>query len=149
MEQSDETVLFRKVFRVQGSDFQNAGSVSKEIKKLLKQVSIDGDLIWRATIVAYEAEMNAVLYSRECVVTMEITPGRIHFLFSDKGPGIPDIPLAMTEGYSTATREMRERGFGAGLGLPNIKKTSDRLEVTSTVGEGTTLDIDLLIPAMG
>lgn len=143
---ADGPVLFRRSFRVTGSDFQNAGSVSKEIKKALKQLNVDGEVIWRAMIVSYEAEMNAVLYAHECEITLEILLSGIHMVFDDRGPGIPDISLAMTEGFSTATREMRERGFGAGLGLPNIKKTSDHLEVTSTVGVGTRLDIHILFP---
>lgn len=143
---NDGAVLFRRTFHITGSDFQNAGSVSKEIKKTLKQLNIDGEIIWRAMIVSYEAEMNVVLYAYECTVTLEVSPSGIHLIFDDRGPGIPDVPLAMTEGFSTATREMRERGFGAGLGLPNIKKTSDRLEVTSEVGVGTKLDIRILIP---
>ncbi len=141
-----ERVVFRRTFHVAGGDFQNAGSVSKEIKKTLKQLNIDPELVWRAMIVSYEAEMNVVLYAYECTVTLEITPSSIHLVFDDRGPGIPDIPLAMTEGYSTATREMRERGFGAGLGLPNIKKTSDQFDITSTVGVGTRLDIWIDIP---
>lgn len=145
---TDGSMLFRRTFQITGSDFQNAGSVSKEIKKTLKQLSIDGELIWRVMIVSYEAEMNVVLYAHECTVTLEISPTAIHLVFDDRGPGIPDVPLAMTEGYSTATREMRERGFGAGLGLPNIKKTCDQLEVTSTVGVGTKLDIRIIIPGV-
>ncbi len=137
--------MFKKVFRVEGGNFQKAGSVSKQIKKILKQLNLDGELIWRAMIIAYEAEINAVLYAHECQVSLEITAEKIYMRFKDKGPGIPDISLAMTEGYSTATRAMRERGFGAGLGLPNIRKTSDHFEITSTVGVGTTLDIDLFL----
>ncbi|MBN1424387.1 anti-sigma regulatory factor [Candidatus Fermentibacteria bacterium] len=138
--------MFRRSFKVVGSDFLNAGSVSKDIKKALKQLNVDAEVIWRALIVSYEAEMNAVLYAHECDITLEISHSGIHLVFDDRGPGIPDIALAMTEGFSTATREMRERGFGAGLGLPNIKKTSDSLEVTSTVGKGTRLDIHILFP---
>lgn len=138
--------MFKKEFRIEGGDFQNAGSVSKQIKKILKQLNIDADIIWRAMIIAYEAEMNVVLYAHRCVVTLSISPKHIHITFKDQGPGIPNIPLAMTEGYSTATREMRERGFGAGLGLPNIKKTADEFAIESVVGEGTTIDVDLFIP---
>lgn len=137
--------LFRKTFHVAGGDFTNAGTVSKQIKKTLKQLNIDGDVIWRAMIVSYEAEMNAVLYATLCDVVLEISRATIHLVFDDKGPGIPDIAMAMTEGYSTATREMRERGFGAGLGLPNIRKTSDRFEISSTVGVGTRLDISIAL----
>lgn len=137
--------MFKKTFNITGGDFKNAGSVSKQIKKILKQLNLDGDLIWRAMIIAYEAEMNVVLYAEECLVTLSISPQNIHLQFKDSGPGIPDLDLALTEGYSTATREMRERGFGAGLGLPNIKKTADTFAIESTVDQGTTVDVDLLI----
>jgi len=140
--------MFKKEFRIEGGDFQNAGSVSKQIKKILKQLNIDADVIWRAMIISYEAEMNVVLYAYRCIVTLTISPKCIHITFKDQGPGIPDISLALTEGYSTATREMRERGFGAGLGLPNIKKTADEFSIESTVGEGTTIDVDLQISAV-
>jgi anti-sigma regulatory factor (Ser/Thr protein kinase) len=142
---ADKEVLFRKSFHINGSDFEHAGQVSKQIKRILKQLNIDGDIIWRAMIVSYEAEMNAVLYATECEVVLEILSKSIQLAFDDKGPGIPDISLAMTEGYSTATREMRERGFGAGLGLPNIKKTSDHFEIKTTVGLGTRLDIGIAL----
>lgn len=137
---------FRKLFSIEGGNFQAAGSVSKQIKMILKQLSIDNDLIWRVMIVAYEAEMNAVLYAYSCEVTLSVSTDCISLQFKDRGPGIPDIGLAMTEGYSTATREMRERGFGAGLGLPNMKKTSDRFHIESVIGEGTTLQMELDIP---
>jgi len=141
-----EKALFTKTFTVDGGDFQNAGSVSKQVKKILKQLNIDPDTIWRVMIVCYEAEMNVVLYARQCEVTLSIYPDRIHLKLADEGPGIEDIEKALTEGFSTATREMRELGFGAGLGLPNIRKTSDMFEIESTVGVGTTLNISVLLP---
>lgn len=141
-------MLFTKVFSVEGNDFQNAGAVSKQVKKILKQLNIDPDTIWRVMIVCYEAEMNVVLYAEFCEVTLTIYPDRIHLNLTDRGPGIEDIEKALTEGFSTATREMRERGFGAGLGLPNIRKTSDEFEIKSEVGVGTTLDISVFIPGM-
>lgn len=141
-----EKALFTKSFKVEGSDFQNAGSVSKQVKKMLKQLNVDPDTIWRVMIVCYEAEMNAVLYADTCEVTLSIYPDRIHLKLEDEGPGIENIEKALMEGYSTATREMRERGFGAGLGLPNIQKTSDMFEIESTVGKGTTLSITVKLP---
>ena len=141
-----DKALFTKSFSVEGSDFQNAGSVSKQVKKILKQLNVDSDTIWRVMIVCYEAEMNAILYADFCDVTLTIFPDRIHLELKDKGQGIPDIDKALIEGYSTATREMRERGFGAGLGLPNIKKTSDEFKIESTVGVGTTLNISVMLP---
>jgi serine/threonine-protein kinase RsbT len=133
--------IFKKTFQIEGGDFQNAGFVSKQIKKILKQLNLNGDLIWRAMIASYEAEMNVVLYAHGGEVTLEITQAKLSIQFKDKGPGIPNVPLAMTEGFSTATREMRERGFGAGLGLPNMKKTADTFEISSIVGDGTTISL--------
>ncbi len=140
-----EKIVFTKNFSIEGSNFQAAGMVSKQIKKILKQLNIEGELIWRVMIVAYEAEMNVVLYAEFCDVVMEISMEKIRLVFRDRGPGIPDIEKAMQEGYSTATRAMRERGFGAGLGLPNIKKTSDQFRIESEVGIGTTLTIDIYL----
>ncbi len=142
----NDTILFTKTFTIEGNNFQHAGTVSKQIKKILKQLSVDSEIIWRVMIVSYEAEMNAVLYTRNCTVTMEISASNVHLVFDDEGPGIPDIDKALTEGYSTATRDMRERGFGAGLGLPNIKKTSDKFSIESVVGKGTVLKIDVFLP---
>lgn len=141
-----QTATFTKTFRIDGGDFKNAGKVSKQIKKILKQLNIDEETIWRTMIVAYEAEMNVVLYAYHCDVSLEINPDMIKMRFTDEGPGIEDIPLAMTEGYSTATREMRERGFGAGLGLPNIKKTSDTFDIDSILGDGTILEMTIFLP---
>lgn len=140
------SAVFTKVFGIEGGNFQAAGTVSKQIKQILKQLNIDNDIIWRTMIVAYEAEMNSVLYTSSCNVTLSVSTECIQMEFKDSGPGIPDIDLAMTEGFSTATREMRERGFGAGLGLPNMKKTSDRFKIASIMGEGTTLNIEIDIP---
>ncbi|MCD4652678.1 ATP-binding protein [bacterium] len=143
---TNNKALFTKSFSIEGSNFQNAGAVSKQIKKILKQLNIDPEIIWRFMIVCYEAEMNVVLYAEHCDVVLNIFEGKIHLTLKDKGPGIPNIEKALTEGYSTATRAMRERGFGAGLGLPNIKKTSDEFEIESTVGMGTTLNIGIFLP---
>jgi serine/threonine-protein kinase RsbT len=141
---ADANFLFQKVFSITGGDFAAAGSVSKQIKKILKQLNFNGDLIWRTMIASYEAEMNVVLYAQECEVHLEVSAEKIHLSFKDRGPGIPDINLALQEGYSTATREMRERGFGAGLGLPNMKKTADSFDIESTVGHGTKISMDFL-----
>ncbi len=143
---TNDNVIYTRNFEIEGGNFQYAGTISKQIKKILKQLNIDGEVIWRVMIVAYEAEMNVVLYADQCNVTLEISPQVIRLIFDDEGPGIPDVDQAMVEGYSTATREMRERGFGAGLGLPNIKKTSDHLDVQSEVGTGTKLTIEINLP---
>ncbi len=132
-------------FSIQGKDFQNAGKASTGLKSILTQIGIDADLIRRAAIAAYEAEMNVVMYAREGVMTIEIDSGGIRICVEDKGPGICDIDLAMREGYSTATDEMREMGFGAGMGLPNIRKNADEFKMNSTVGVGTHLEINFSI----
>ena len=137
---SDE-VLYSQEFSILGKDFPNAGSVSTEIKSILKEIGFDPTVIRRAAIASYEAEMNVVMYAIQAVVRLSATPGAIEIEFEDEGPGIADIEMAMQEGYSTATAEMREMGFGAGMGLPNIKKNADDLKLASEVGKGTKLGI--------
>jgi serine/threonine-protein kinase RsbT len=137
---SDE-VLYSQQFSIIGKDFPNAGSVSTEIKSILKEIGFDPAVIRRAAIASYEAEMNVVMYAIQAVVRLSATPGTIEIEFEDEGPGIADIEMAMQEGYSTATAEMREMGFGAGMGLPNIKKNADDLKLASEVGKGTKLGI--------
>ncbi|MGD9401899.1 MAG: anti-sigma regulatory factor [bacterium] len=139
---SDE-VLFFQEFYITGGDFSSAGTVSTEIKSILKEIGFHPTVIRRAAIACYEAEMNVTMYAERGVVRLSATPAAIKIQFDDQGQGIPDISLAMQEGYSTATPEMREIGFGAGMGLPNIKKNSDVFDITSEVGKGTTLDITI------
>lgn len=128
-------------FTIQGKNFFDAGRASTEIKAVLKDLGIDPAIVRRVAIATYEAEMNVAMYAEEAILTVEVTPRTIKILVNDRGPGIPDVDLAMREGYSTATPEMREMGFGAGMGLPNIKKNADEFKVTSAVGEGTRLEI--------
>jgi anti-sigma regulatory factor (Ser/Thr protein kinase) len=139
-----ESGLVQK-FSIMGGDFHHAGYVSTQIKEILKELGIDSSIVRRAAIAAYEAEMNVVMYAQRGIFTLEVTPEQIRFVVEDEGQGIPDIELAMQEGYSTATPEMREMGFGAGMGLPNIKKNSDRFEITSEVGKGTCLNITIFL----
>jgi len=134
---------FSHSFEIAGGNFNRAGKVSTTIKDILKEIGIDPGVVLRAAIASYEAEMNVVMYAERGEMTLYVTPDMIHLHLQDEGPGIPDIGLAMQEGYSTATPEMREMGFGAGMGLPNIKKNSDRFEISSEVGKGTRLDIYL------
>jgi serine/threonine-protein kinase RsbT len=138
-------VSFSQSFTIEGRNFFHAGRASTEIKSILKQLGIDSMIIRRVAIAAYEAEMNVVMYARQAVLTFEVTPQRIKIIVDDHGPGIADINLAMQEGYSTATAEMREMGFGAGMGLPNIKKNSDDMKIESAVGKGTRLEITIYI----
>jgi serine/threonine-protein kinase RsbT len=132
-------------YTVLGGDFSKAGVVSVRIKNLLKELGLSFNVIRRAAIAAYEAEMNVIMYAREARVELSVSAGKVEVIFEDKGPGIPDISLAMKEGYSTASQEMREMGFGAGMGLPNIKKNSDSFRITSKVGEGTRLEISISV----
>jgi len=128
-------------FEITGGDFSSAGKTSTSIKEILQEIGIDPSIIVRAAIASYEAEMNVVMYAQRGVVTLNITPKKLHLKLEDEGPGIENIDMAMEEGFSTATDEMREMGFGAGMGLPNIKKNADKFEITSIPGKGTSLDI--------
>jgi serine/threonine-protein kinase RsbT len=132
---------FSRSFEIAGRNFSRGGSVSTTLKDILDDIGIDSALVRRTTTAAYEAEMNVVMYAEHGEMILHVTPDLIHLQLQDEGPGIPDIGLAMQEGYSTATPEMRERGFGAGMGLPNIKKNADRFDISSEVGKGTRLEI--------
>ena len=136
---------FSQSFVIEGKNFLNAGDASTEIKSILKQLGVGGAAIRRVAIAAYEAEMNVVMYARRAELTFTMTPDVITLDVNDEGPGIPDVNLAMQEGYSTATSEMREMGFGAGMGLPNIRKNADEFTVESVVGKGTRLRITIHI----
>ncbi len=131
--------LFRKAFKIYGRNFDGAGEASTEIKEILKGLNIDPGIIRRTVVVAFEAEMNVVMYAKSATLNFIITDEEIDLEIADKGPGIADIDQAMQEGYSTASDEMREMGFGFGMGLPNIRKNADHLIIESSVGEGTTL----------
>ena len=126
-------------YKVHGRDFDKGGETSTEIKSLLASLDLDPQLIRRAVIVAFEAEMNVVMYAREATLEVLVFPDLIRVQVVDRGPGIADIDWAMQEGHSTATEAMRARGFGAGLGLPNIQRNTDEFEVKSDAGVGTTL----------
>lgn len=138
-------VLFQQEFKIRGGDFVNAGESSCRIRNTLREIGIDSDIIRRIAIAAYEAEMNVVMYAESGVMSINVCREEILLTIDDKGPGIEDIDLAMQPGYSTATEEMREMGFGAGMGLPNMKKNADTFTITSKVGEGTRLEIRVLL----
>ena len=129
--------LLRESFEIQGRNFDKAGEVSGEIKVILRDLGIEAVNLRRLVIVAFEAEMNVVMYARRGTLTLILTDEDVNLEVRDEGPGIPDIELAFKEGYSTASDEMREMGFGFGMGLPNMKKNSDELKVESEVGKGT------------
>ncbi len=130
-------------YKIKGKDYKSAGAVSEEIKGLLEKMQYDRETIRRACICVFEAEMNIVMYADKGVIDFVATPEEIGIVVRDKGQGIENIDLALQEGYSTATDEIREMGFGAGMGLPNIQRNADRFEITSKVGKGTRLNIVL------
>ena len=132
-------------FNLIDGDMSLAGVASSNLKKKLLQLGVDPAIIKKAVISLYEAEINMVIHGGGGDVDVDITPEYVTMTLADKGPGIPDIELAMQEGYSTASDLIREMGFGAGMGLPNIKKNSDLLEIKSKPGEGTTVFIKVNI----
>jgi anti-sigma regulatory factor (Ser/Thr protein kinase) len=129
------------IYEVEGGNFLKAGYASSEVKKILKQLNIDARIIKRVVVALYEGEVNVVAHAMQGTVFVDIDDKRIYIKISDKGPGIPDIALAMQEGFSTASESVREMGFGAGMGLPNIKRNADWININSTVGEGTVLEM--------
>jgi len=135
----DGESLYRETLRIKGDDFEHGGEAATQVKALLKQLGLPSDLVRRLSIANFEAEMNVIMYAREGTLDVLVFQNAIRVEVADRGPGIADVAWAMQEGHSTATEEMRARGFGAGLGLPNIQRNTDELEVTSAVGVGTTL----------
>jgi anti-sigma regulatory factor (Ser/Thr protein kinase) len=121
----------------------NAGAASSAIKKTLKQLNVNPQIVKRVVVALYEAEVNAIAHAYGGMIYADIEADRIIMKVVDKGPGIPDIEWAMQEGNSTASPEVRNMGFGAGMGLPNIRKNVDRLDVQSTVGVGTTVEMEV------
>ncbi|PWM41030.1 MAG: anti-sigma regulatory factor [Clostridiales bacterium] len=130
-------------YDVDGDDFSMAGEASSAVKKHLKQLGFPPDLIRRVAIAMYEGEINMVIHANGGKATVEITQNGVRIILADHGPGIPDVALAMQEGYSTAPEEVRNLGFGAGMGLPNIQKYSDDLKIDTQAGVGTTLTIQI------
>ena len=120
-----------------GSDFAHAGIASTEVKSILKKIGLNSKLVRRVAISTYEGEMNVVMHARRAKVHLVVTPRLVEVVIDDEGKGIPDVDLAMQEGYTTATEEMRAMGFGSGMGLPNIKRNADELVVRSEVDKGT------------
>jgi anti-sigma regulatory factor (Ser/Thr protein kinase) len=132
-------ILLSNDFHIEGSDFARAGMVSTEIKSVLKKIGIDPKIVRRVAISTYEGEMNVVMHAIRAKVQLSVTPRAVEVVINDEGKGIPDIDLAMQEGFTTSTEEQRAMGFGSGMGLPNIKRNADDLKVSSMVGKGTIL----------
>ncbi len=128
-------------FEVEGGNFSKAGTASSEVKKMLNQLNVDYRIIKRVVVALYEAEVNIVAHADKGKIIADINTERIKLNLDDEGPGIPDIEKAMEAGFSTASAKVREMGFGAGMGLPNIKKNADELRIESEVGKGTSVEI--------
>ena len=128
-------------YDISADDFTRAGEASSDVKRKLKQMGVSPDAIRKVAIAMYEGEINMVIHAKGGVITVEITPEKIKMILADVGPGIPDVKLAMQAGYSTAPDEIRSLGFGAGMGLPNMKKYSDSMDIDTRIGEGTTISM--------
>ena len=126
-------------YDISADDFTRAGEASSDVKRKLKQMGVDPEAIRKVAIAMYEGEINMVIHAKGGLITVEMTPQQIKMILADVGPGIPDVELAMQAGYSTAPDEIRSLGFGAGMGLPNMKKYSDEMGIDTRLGEGTTI----------
>jgi serine/threonine-protein kinase RsbT len=135
----DEKPLYERSFTVVGGNFDNAGEVASNIKTILKQIGLSKDVIRKVALVAYESEINIVSYAKKGMIRLRVVPDCIMIEAIDEGQGIPDIEQAMQPGFSTANQKIREMGFGAGMGLCNIRSFSDVFHISSEVGKGTHL----------
>jgi len=136
-------------FIVSGDDFSLAGRASTELKRALGRLGIAPDVLRRAAVAMYEAEINMVIHAGGGVAEADILPDRVVLVLRDEGPGIADVELAMREGWSTASDRFRELGFGAGMGLPNMKRNADELRIESAPGAGTTVTMVILLKKEG
>ena len=137
--------LFVDSYDVASGAFQTAGDASASIKRKLKQLGIDSVTLRRVAVASYEAELNLIIHSNGGNLIMEMSPEEVLLISKDVGPGIPDINKALEEGYSTASEEARDLGFGAGMGLPNMKRNADSFDIESQVGAGTTIKMGFTI----
>lgn len=128
-------------YLIDGGDFIKAGHASSEVKKILNQLNIDPVIVRRIAVAMYEGEVNVVAHAYRGIIKVKINPERIMVTIQDEGPGIADIDRAMQEGYSTASDKVREMGFGAGMGLSNMKKNSDQLVINSEINKGTVVEM--------
>ena len=130
-------------YQVSGDDFTRAGEASSDVKNKLKMMGVDSGVIRRVAIAMYEGEINMVIHADGGSIKVLVSDDNIRLILADTGPGIPDVEKAMQQGYSTAPEEVRSLGFGAGMGLPNMKKFSDNMQMDTEVGVGTTVTMDI------
>jgi anti-sigma regulatory factor (Ser/Thr protein kinase) len=140
MAEAEENIRFHEMFHIEGGNFVSAGAISSRVKNILKKAGFPGQIIRRTSIAAFEAEMNVICYANHGNLSLFIAPHFLKVVVKDEGIGIPDVNLAMREGYSTANEKIRELGFGAGMGLSNIKRNTDEMILTSQSGQGTHLE---------
>ncbi len=139
----DEALVFR--YDVDGENFTSAGNASVQVKRKLRQLGFPPEIIKRVSIAMYEGEINMVIHADGGVAEVAVTPEVITITLTDRGPGIPDVNLAMREGYSTAADNIRSLGFGAGMGLPNMKRYTDTMEIDTKLGVGTTITMTVKV----
>ena len=135
------STILKNIYDVRAGEFQTAGDASANIKRKLKQIGIGSTVLRRIAVASYEAELNLIIHSDGGQLSIEMTPDQILLTSADVGPGIADLDKAMQEGYSTASEEARGLGFGAGMGLPNMKRNADGFSIESEVGKGTTIQM--------
>ena len=138
-----ESVNFH--FDIDSDNFTSAGEASVQTKKALRQMGFSAETIRRVSVAMYEGEINMVIHANGGTADIYVFADRIEIVLADKGPGIPDISLAMQEGYSTAPDNIRSLGFGAGMGLPNMKRYTDNMEIETEVGVGTTIKMTVMV----
>ena len=132
-------------YPVATGDYTRAGEASADIKRKLKQLGVSAQVLRRVAVASYEVELNLVIHSMGGTLTLEVSPERVRLISADRGPGIPNVELAMREGWSTANETARSLGFGAGMGLPNMKRNADEFDIESEVGRGTTIQMGFLL----
>ena len=137
----NDTVTLREIYPVEAGDFTTAGEASGKIKRILKKLGVDSSIVRRVSIAAYEVELNLVIHSLGGTLELAVRPDYLELNVRDRGPGIPDIDLAMSEGFSTASDDVRTMGFGAGMGLPNMKRNATDFSIRSEVGVGTDIEM--------
>ncbi len=133
--------LLHQEYEVTAGDYESAGEASADIKRRLRQLGVSSQVLRRVAVASYEVELNLVIHSLGGRLTLDVNADGVRLMSADAGPGIPNVELAMREGYSTASEEARSLGFGAGMGLPNMKRNADDFSIESTVGVGTTISM--------
>ena len=138
-----DTLEFK--YQIDGDDFTRAGEASTDVKKKLKSLGVDPETIRRISIAIYEGEINMVIHADGGEITVSISDKDVTMVLADRGPGIPDVEKAMTAGFSTAPENVRNLGFGAGMGLPNMKNNTDDIDIETEIGVGTTITMKVLL----